>query len=467
MTRRILFFLLLTAFAVTMSGEIYFQNTDHRLEVLRIEGETPGPTVLIFGGIHGDEPGGYFSSEILSGIKLTKGRLIIVPRVNYPSIMMNRRQVHGDMNRKFVPEHNPEDPDAEVVKVLKELMGEADVFVNQHDAYGFHRETYINKMYNQSRYGQSLIIDSPVFHSRRWKKEIKLAEIGKRIMDRGNKKIENRKHHFGFWDHNSVDRKTNHLEMRKSATYYALTYHSIPAFGLETSKDLPTLSHKVKYQLIMLKEILLEFGLEISSYPSPRVHPPALHWVEFLKNGKDTIRVNGNTNLRLQPGDRIEVKRIFSNYQTGLSANIEGWGSLNDIDKEYEFQKNVTIQVKKNHLTIGRVYLRRFHKSSVREITVDVNGQQQVIPNWGKLEVPEGQYFNILGTQPPFPRTRFDVRGYSAGPGKRDDSNQDIYSHQLIDRFSFKKQGDIYFVKIYTSGRFAGGFQVQLKQLGK
>ncbi|MCP5052506.1 MAG: hypothetical protein GY940_35385, partial [bacterium] len=170
-------------------GELYFRGTDHQLEVIRLKGKKPGLTMLIFGGIHGDEPGGYFSSEILPTLKLLKGQLIVVPRVNYPSIMLNKRDLHGDMNRKFVPGELPGDPDAEVVRLLKNLMKEADVFVNQHDAFGFHRHKYISKLYNPKRYGQCLIVDAATFYSKKLKKQVHLAEMGKRILERVNKQI--------------------------------------------------------------------------------------------------------------------------------------------------------------------------------------------------------------------------------------------------------------------------------------
>lgn len=441
-------------------SQLYFEHTDHQLEVVRVKGIENGPTVLIFGGIHGDEPGGYFSSEILSKIKMIKGNLIIVPRVNFPSIMMNRREVHGDMNRKFVPGEKPGDPDADVIKLLKKLMGEADVFINQHDAYGFHREKYINELYNQTRYGQSLIIDSSHFYSKKWKKQFDLAATGKRIMARANKQIKNEKHHFGFWDHDSLSKNTKHPEMKKSATYFALTTYSIPAFGLETSKDLPTLTHKVKYQLVMIKAILTEFGLDFV-FPSAKIDIPHLYWVEFLKNGKDVVRVDGNTNLRLKVGDRIVIKSINANSKRGLSANILGWGSINDINKSFEFKKNTTIKVKKNHITIGKIYLRPYHAKSVKAVRIELNGTLVTIPNWGKIDIPAGQYLKILGTDPAFINTRFDVRGFAI-PGKRDDSGVEIRFKDLIPKYSHKKEGNIYYVKIYTSGRFAGEFQVEL-----
>jgi hypothetical protein len=454
------FYLWLTT--VPLSGKLYFQGTDHQMEVIRIAGKAPGLTVLIFGGIHGDEPGGYFSSEILCNVKLLKGNLIIVPRVNFPSIMLNRRQVHGDMNRKFISQEKPGDPDIEVVRLLKRLMKEADIFINQHDAYGFHREQYISKLYNPSRYGQSLIVDAPEFYSQKLKKKIALAETGKRILARVNRQIKNEKHHFGFWDHNSVSRSTRFPEMRKSATYFALTTYSIPAFGLETSKDLPTLYHKVKYQLLALREILHEFGLE-AVFPPPQVNSPLLHWVEFLKNGKEIIRVNSNTILRLDPGDTITIKKIFSNYNSGLSANILNWGSINDIGKEFVFEKNRTVLIKKNHMKMGKVYLRNFHKNSVRQVLLEVNGVTRTIPNWGKIEISEKESVKILGAEPAFPHLRFDVRGFRAPPGQRGDSGVEISPKDLIPGYSFKKKGEIYFVKIYNGGSFAGEFQVVIR----
>jgi len=432
------------------------------MEVLHLKGEKPGLTVLVFGGIHGDEPGAHFAPEVLTHIKLIKGCLIIVPRVNFPSIMLNRRQIYGDMNRKFGTEEKPGDPDAEVIKLLKKLMGEAHVFINLHDAFGFHRETYISKKYNQKCYGQSLIIDCNSFYSKRLKKQINLGEIGQRIMKRVNRQIENKDHYFGFWDHNSLDPNTRFPQMKKSATYYALTTHSIPAFGLETSKDLPSLDYKVKYQLLAIKEILLEFGLEFI-YPSAKVKIPQLYWVEFLKNGKDVVRVNGNTNLRLNPGDRVIIKEIFSNYSSGISANILNWGNINDMNKEFVFKKATNILAKKNNLTMGKIYLRNYKKNSVRQVVLNLNGEEIIIPNWGKIEIKENWFFKILGCKPQFHDIRFDVRGFSLPPGQKDDSKVKIFPADLIKKYSFKKKGKVYYVKIYKGNSFAGEFQVVIR----
>lgn len=438
---------------------VYFQNTDHALEVIRLKGEKPGLTVLIFGGIHGDEPGGYFSSEKLSKVRMIKGNLIIVPRVNFPSIMLYKRDLYGDLNRKF-NEEKPGDPDAEVVKILKELMKEADVFINQHDAYGFHREKHISSKYNPKMYGQSLIIDCSNFYSEKLKKQIDLAAAGNRILERVNSQIENKDHYFGFWDHDSLAKNTKFPEMKKSATYYALTTFSIPAFGLETSKNLPDLSYKVKYQLIVIREILHEFDLD-AIFPAMEIENPVLYWVEFLKNDSDIIRVNGNTNLRLLEGDHISVKKIYSNYENGLSADILNWGNINDADRNFTFSNKAEIRVRKNHLVIGAISLKPYLKDSIREISIQVDDKTFSIPNWGVIFLPQMGSMKILGTTPSVPGMKFDVRGF-AGPGSGDDSNITIEPSALIPKYSFMEKGKIYFVKIYKGSILQGGFQVEI-----
>lgn len=448
-------------FGWPISADLFFKNSDHELEVIRIKGEAAGLTLLIFGGIHGDEPGGHFAPEILAEIQLSKGNLIVVPRANFAGIMTNQREIYGDMNRKFIDKEYLEDPDSNVIQILKDLMKEADIFLNLHDAYGFHRDEYISKNYNPYRYGQSLIVDTARFYSEKLKKEINLEEIGRRIVDRVNSQINSKKFNFCFWNHNSVAADTRFVDMQKSATYYAVTKYSIPGFGLETSRDLPSLSLRVKHQLLVIKEVLNEFGFEYT-LPTSRVRQPLLYWLELVKNGKDIIRVNNHTNVRLFPGDRIRVQHIFSNYKSGLSANILKWGSLNDVNRDFIFQQETRVIIKKNHVAIGTINLKKFLDYSIRNILIDVNGEIKRIPNWGKIELEEGHYFNIKATTPSLPGCRVDVRGFSLVPGMKDDANVSIYAKDLLPGYSFKNQGKLYFARIYDTRGTAGGFQLEI-----
>jgi hypothetical protein len=444
----------------SLRAKIYFKGTDRQLEVIRIRGKDPGLTLLIFGGIHGDEPGGYFSCELLEKISLMRGTLIIVPRVNFPAIMLNKRELYGDMNRKFIENLSKDNPDYKKVKILKKLMSEADVFINQHDASGFHRKKYFNKLYNPLKYGQSLIVDTAGFFSKRLNREIDLEDIGRRIVDRVNRKISDKKHHFCFWNHNSIEQKTKFQSMKKSATYYALTKYSIPAFGLETSKDLPDLHSKVKYQMLVIGKILDEFGFKYN-LPRVEVKTPRTYWVELLKNDSDLIRVNLFTIIRLSRNDRVKVVAINSNYHSGLSVNILGFSTLYDLNKDFIFEGNTkTVHIKKNNFLMGKLYYRNYSKNSLRSIKIEVDDRVLEIPNWGVIKLKRNQGFRIIGHQPEEYRYRFDVRGFPLKSGRKDDSGLRIFFQNLLERYSFFNKGRIFYVKILLNSKLAGGFQL-------
>ena len=98
--------------------EVFFTGTNHELEVYKIYGRQDGPTMLIIGGIQGDEPGGFLSADSYADIKLEKGNLIVIPRTNFYSIMLYNREVKGvDMNRLF--DKTPNDWQGDIVNKIK------------------------------------------------------------------------------------------------------------------------------------------------------------------------------------------------------------------------------------------------------------------------------------------------------------------------------------------------------------
>ncbi len=456
---KIIVFIILSLFFFNkiIKAEIHFKNTDFELEIIRINGKEKGPTLLVFGGIHGDEEGGYSSAEVLAKTIMYKGNLIIVPRVNYAGIMHYRREIYGDMNRKFTDKEYPNDPDHKVMVMLKELISEADIFINQHDAFGFHRKKYISKSYNPFRYGQSLIVDTGKIFSKKLNKELNIDSIGNRIINNVNAEIKNSKHHFCFWNQNSISTNTKFKDMQKSATYYAVTRYSIPAFGLETSKNLPSSKLKIKYQLLVIKKIMEEFGLEYK-LKTDRFDKPSLYWIEFIKNSKDIIRVNSNTNIRLNINDTIKANKIHSNYGMGLSFDILNWKNSNDFNNEYSFTQERTAFIRKNHIFIGKVRFKKFKKDSIRKIFIEVNNKTTSIPNWGVLKIKSNDIFKILNCDN---KTKyyFDIRGYN---NRKGDSKIAISSKDLLKKYSFKREGNIYFVKIYNKSILIGGFQIEI-----
>ena len=225
----------------------YLENSDHELKIYFINGKEPGNTMMIIGGIQGDEPGGYLAADLYADILLEKGNLIVVPRANFFSIRQNKRGVNGDMNRKFnKTSREKNDYDQINVGTIQNLILKSDILLNLHEGSGFFNPKYISEMKNPMRYGQSIIADASNY-PRSDGKIIDFEGPAKRVIEKVNKNIKNSDHHFLFNNHNTLSENSKHKEQRKSATYFALTEAGIPAFGIETSKSIKSIETKVKY----------------------------------------------------------------------------------------------------------------------------------------------------------------------------------------------------------------------------
>lgn len=137
---------------------VYFEGEQNELHVYRIFGTKPGKTLLIVGGIQGDEPAGFIAADFYVDISLEQGNLIVVPRANFPSILKMERQINQDMNRKFMDDHVG-NYEAEVVDVLKKLICQSDCFLNLHEGSGFYSPVWKGPDKNPEKFGQSVIAD--------------------------------------------------------------------------------------------------------------------------------------------------------------------------------------------------------------------------------------------------------------------------------------------------------------------
>ena len=138
---------------------VFFRDTPQEIEVYKVQGRSAGPTAMLLGGIHGDEPGAYLSADMYADLRPLRGNLIIVPRANFQAVLHNLRGPGGDMNRKF-SNTSPEDPELQVIAILKSLMAESDLLLTLHDGSGFYKTEWISDLANPKRYGQSVIVDT-------------------------------------------------------------------------------------------------------------------------------------------------------------------------------------------------------------------------------------------------------------------------------------------------------------------
>ena len=246
----------------------FFGGTNQEVSVYVISGEEKGPTLLIIAGIHGDESGGYLTAERYADIKVKKGTLIVVPRLNLPAIVKGQRQgLSGDMNRLF---HQPEDPhstpDTKVVNLAKSLIKRADYVLNLHQGEGFYSPRWISHKRNPSRWGQCNVIDAPIFDLPNGDK-LELASFANKIASRSNSKITDNKYHFQVNNTNTASNKSVHKEQRRSLTYYALYQQHKTSLALESTKNC-TVPQAVGFLTVAVNSVINEVGIQAENLPS-------------------------------------------------------------------------------------------------------------------------------------------------------------------------------------------------------
>ena len=103
-----------------------------------------GPSVLVLGGVHGNEPGSWLATEEIVEWQPLRGSLIVIPRANIVATRVGERTLPelGDLNRLY-----PGSPDAElpmsrmaaqIVEVARRYR--VSLVLDLHESWGFYVE---------------------------------------------------------------------------------------------------------------------------------------------------------------------------------------------------------------------------------------------------------------------------------------------------------------------------------------
>ncbi|MFO7883989.1 MAG: M14/M99 family metallopeptidase [Desulfobacteraceae bacterium] len=354
--RAILVFFLASGTAVCQKTHtVFYEGSENELHVYRVYGDKPGKTLLLIGGIQGDEPGGFLAADLYADFSLEKGNLIVVPRANFPSILQKRRQINQDMNRTFADD-NIANYEAKVVKVLKQLIHESDCLLNLHEGSGFFSETIQGPMRNPERFGQSIIADTDSFVDQEKELSFNLRKMAENVIRKINAHITDPDHFFHFNNHNTKRKDSRHKEQRKSATYYALYTCRIPAFGIESAKSLP-LEQKVRQHIYAINGFMELLDI-IPETPGVDLKTPELNYMVVSVNESLPFVVENRQRLSVEKGDIIQIHNIDANYERGLSADILGFGSrFNDMQKKIRITRPTRVVAKKDFYPCGSIYL--------------------------------------------------------------------------------------------------------------
>ena len=474
------------AVASQRTHTVFFEGEENELHVYRITGKEPGKTLLIVGGIQGDEPGGFLAADYFADMSLEKGSLIVVPRANFPSILKKERQINQDMNRKFVDDHIS-NYETRVVSVLKRLICESDCFINLHEGSGFFAPSWVGPERNPQKFGQSIIADDAFLEQVTDGKvrRVNLEQMAGKVIERINAHIKDNSQRFRFNNHQTSHPDTTHKEQRRSATYYAFNVCKIPAFGIESAKSLP-LEQKVR-QHVLAVEGFMDLLKIMPLRPGIDLKKPEMQYMIISVNGSIPVVVGKMQHLKIQRGDVVQVYDIVANYERGLSVDVIGVGNeFNDMRKKLKIDASTRIEAKKDFYTCGSVFLdvkpgqgaldlvglkvSESKKTDRLRYKVSVNGRIQVLENYGRLKLHQGDKLVILdllsGDVDPSEYV-VNFKGFVGNSSRNDGEDRgyliDTGAQVLMPRYSLDKKGRQYHVITTLQGKEVGQLFVDIQ----
>lgn len=411
-----------------------------RFSLHKIESGIPGPTLLIIGGIQGDEPGGFTAASMLvTNYKVQAGSIWVVPNLNFESIIKRSRGIHGDMNRKFniLSEKDPEFDEVQKIKKII-LSDDVDVVVNLHDGSGFYKKKYINKMHNPHRWGQSIIIDQKVLAREKFGE---LSTIAGNVQKYINQRLRNKNKFFYV---KNTETKKGDIEMEKSLTYFSIK-NNRPAFAVEASKSFLTYE-RTFYHLLAVEGFMSELGIKFQR--------------DFKMTKRDVSKQIGN-NLKISLYDNrinlnVERARRYLNYVPLKKNSSLLYKKNNPLIAVINHKKGLKVRYGNRYVTSLKPQYFEYD-NGLDSVTVQIDGQNKKINIGDKVNVEKN--FRVRANDD----YRVNIIGYSKR-GVTNENNILIKRKDIRSRFSIDKNEKIFRVELYKGNKFSGMILVDFSE---
>ena len=402
-----------------------------------------GPTLLVIGGIQGDEPGGFNAAALLTTrYRIERGNLWVVPNLNFSSIIKRSRGLYGDMNRKFseLPKSDPEYH--QVVRIKKIINNpQVDLILNLHDGSGFYAPEYHDQQRNPQRWGQSCIIDQSDLPGVRFGN---LEQMARTTIERVNSQTLQERHLFQL--KNTYTRWTN-TDMRQSLSFYAVNQNK-PAFGIEASKSFPT-HIRTYYHLLAMEAFMDQVGIRYSR--DFELTPQGVK--QALKKDLSVTFADGRIKLDLN-----NLRPVLNYFPLQKNTEVEFFAN-NPLIAVVPNRNRYRIHYGNNRLAFLKPQYFEYDQS-LDSIAMLIDGTAQQVA-FGAT-VPVSHDFLVQAQQ----GYRVNVIGFRK-PGQRNESGLKIDEKQLSNQHSIDKSGKIFRVEVYRQNRFSGMVLVDFRAQDK
>ena len=217
----------------TMRSGLLMGGTRYQTPYFVKQGDKSGPTVVVVGGVHGDEVAGYQAAEALKAWHVEEGTLVLVPQAHVEAIRRKVRAYPRNMNRLFPGKANGDAMDKlafEIWNLIKKSKPQ--LLLTLHESRGFYAQDH-------ARYGQTFTFDFE-----------ELRPQFARVADTVNASI-------------AVPLNQFHIKVEAfdtCPTYCAWKWLHVPATSIETTRTLP-LDLRVEMQLKACGAFFDSYGL--------------------------------------------------------------------------------------------------------------------------------------------------------------------------------------------------------------
>lgn len=416
------------------------QSGDEHLSFLlhKHNATADGNTLLVIGGVHGDEPGAYFAASLLTThYNIIKGSVWVVPNLNFESLIRNKRGIYGDMNRKFAYVAK-NDSDYRSVMRIKEIVLEpqVDLVINLHDGHGFYRDRWQNQIFNPRAWGQSFVIDQKRLDDVKFGN---MDEIAQKVKERLNKHLSLDHHFFSV---KNTETRYKDEEMQRSLTYFAVT-NLVPAFGQETSKNIDALALKVEYHLRSIEEFMKIMDIEFE-----RSFEMNFEGIQAALNEYGNVRINDNIVLSLTD------LRSYVNYLP-----------LKSSGNRFSFEHPLAAIKKRGNvydLFVGNKHIAALTPQYF-DLHCEIDGVMLVVD--GK-EVKAKMGDEVDVEKDFLVKAQSDIRVNAIGYTKNGVESEDeilLNKKMFVSKFSLDVRGSTYRVEFYKDNSFCGMINVVFK----
>lgn len=142
-----------------VSSNTILPGTRFATEYYVVDSGVTGPTVMIVGGAHGNEPAGAVAAENVRQWPIASGKLVVVPRANVPALQANKRNTPNlstnlsNLNRNYPRAGQQEGARGELAQAIWALALEhkPDWLLDLHEGFDFNQV-------NEKSVGSSIIV---------------------------------------------------------------------------------------------------------------------------------------------------------------------------------------------------------------------------------------------------------------------------------------------------------------------